>query len=792
MINLIAEARIERIIDKLLAQPMPDPGQAPHLVNIIKKRPELTIRRLVARIPLLAQIDQEKIQIYLRLLVSDQTLDVYWQLLSEVDLLSARVLLEVLKDCQDFDPNRLVSYLRDQKFPKSMIVEILLAQSEKLDAHLLIREFGQLDSLERNLICELLKNGVTESLIPELINRATAKDDQIRSCVAFLLGKTDSLKAIHVLRDLLKDPVKDVREAALSSLEDHLDYLDVATLFDLIRDPDIRIQYKAIDGIVRLKDPQTIDHLIVAIQDESEYVRRAAVEILNHVGTSKHIQALFSAIKDEDWWVRARAADALARIGGPTVIKAVVDLLKNKDEYLRRAAIEILNVIEDERAFVHLMGAIQDADWWVRERAIDALARMGNKAAVPALLPLIREESQTAIVTLRALAKLGSSSLLDYLEQALNRDEPALRIEAILTMTDLTDVDHWSWMKARLQPLTLESVDSEIREAAEDALSRLEERFASVYEEKDDLQTHGQAAGMSDLKAIKGVPILDENEFDINALRVGDVLGERFRYQRRVGRGAFGVVLLAEDLVRGEPVVLKFMHTRLSEDQNAVQRFQREHQFARKVNHPNVVRIYEFFKLGQHYVISMEYFPSTPLSADVRARKPLGMARSMHVVHEVAQGMAAAHAMGVIHRDLKPGNILVNESQDVKIVDFGVAVAVDGGDTRLTRTGLMVGTPRYMAPEQVLGKQTSERTDIYSLGVIFYELMTGRPPYKGDDNISVMYSHVQGGALPPQEINPQVSGTIGALVMRMMAVEPSQRFHSMIEVSETIENLMMV
>jgi serine/threonine-protein kinase len=164
----------------------------------------------------------------------------------------------------------------------------------------------------------------------------------------------------------------------------------------------------------------------------------------------------------------------------------------------------------------------------------------------------------------------------------------------------------------------------------------------------------------------------------------------------------------------------------------------------------------------------------------------LDLRRALNVMRDICAGMEAAHQASVIHRDLKPSNILINDESLVKIVDFGVAAAARDMDTRLTKTGLVIGTPTYMAPEQVLGKPIDTRTDIYSLGVIMYEIMTGRPPYVGGDSMAVMYQHVQGKPQAPREFNPQLPLALSAIILKAMAADPNARFQSMAELGASV------
>jgi serine/threonine-protein kinase len=155
--------------------------------------------------------------------------------------------------------------------------------------------------------------------------------------------------------------------------------------------------------------------------------------------------------------------------------------------------------------------------------------------------------------------------------------------------------------------------------------------------------------------------------------------------------------------------------------------------------------------------------------------------KALRYAADICTGMQIAHQQGIIHRDLKPANILINDDGLLKIVDFGVAAAASSGDTQLTKTGYVIGSPKYMAPEQILGKKVDERADIYSLGVILYEMLCGSPPYSRGDHMSVMYQHVQGKAPPVHEVNPEISRELSDVVSTAMSVDKSKRFSSMVE-----------
>jgi serine/threonine-protein kinase len=271
---------------------------------------------------------------------------------------------------------------------------------------------------------------------------------------------------------------------------------------------------------------------------------------------------------------------------------------------------------------------------------------------------------------------------------------------------------------------------------------------------------------------------------DADRLAPGAMLMERYRVIRRVGKGGFGAVVLVEDVVIGEDIILKFLNRDIAADANMIERFKHELRYARRITHENVIRIHDFLTLQKSHAISMEYFPSHSLSDELK-QGPLSLKRGLKIVWDICCGMRAAHQAGVVHRDLKPPNILLNAHGLVKVVDFGLA-ALNHTDARLTRTGVLIGTPTYMAPEQVRARTIDARTDIYSLGVIMYEIFTGRPPYVADDPMAVLFQHVEGKPTPPRQLKPEIPAAVEAIMLKAMWVDPARRFQSMDDLRKSI------
>jgi serine/threonine-protein kinase len=373
----------------------------------------------------------------------------------------------------------------------------------------------------------------------------------------------------------------------------------------------------------------------------------------------------------------------------------------------------------------------------------------------------------------------------------------------------LTDEGRADRVRVQLQD-QLGNADPTVARAAQRALTELEVRFASDAKLMPPIAATGTQGGRTVPPAPTAPPasrtlLIPEKEvaqavhqastaaggrLDISTLTPGDMVDGRYKYIERIGRGAFGTVLLMEDQVVDERLILKFLNPNVAEDEEVMKRFVHELRYSRKITHRNVIRIYDFLYIQGNYAISMEYFPSHTLGAEVVNEKPMPLKRAIQFGIDIATGMAVAHQVGIIHRDLKPANVLINDDGLLKIVDFGVAAAQREGDTQLTKTGYVIGSPKYMAPEQILGRKVDERADIYALGVILYEALTGVPPYSRGDHMSVMYQHVQGKARPPQEINPALPPGLADLVMRAMSVDKSKRYQTMDEIRTALERFL--
>lgn len=260
------------------------------------------------------------------------------------------------------------------------------------------------------------------------------------------------------------------------------------------------------------------------------------------------------------------------------------------------------------------------------------------------------------------------------------------------------------------------------------------------------------------------------------ARRIPQTLAGRYEVVRRVGVGGMADVYLADDTKMGRQVALKILHPQYAGDESFVERFKREALAAAKLQHPNIVQIYDSGKQGDFNFIVMEYVEGRSLKDYLADEGPLEVAEATHIAREVLTALAYAHRTGLVHRDIKPGNILLSEDGKVQVTDFGIARA-EAGST-MTQTGTILGTAYYLSPEQAQGLPLDGRSDIYSLGVVYYEMLTGRRPFEGDSPVSIAYKHVREMPKLPSTHRPDIPRSLEAIVVTAMAKRPEDRYSS--------------
>jgi len=270
-------------------------------------------------------------------------------------------------------------------------------------------------------------------------------------------------------------------------------------------------------------------------------------------------------------------------------------------------------------------------------------------------------------------------------------------------------------------------------------------------------------------------------------LTTGSTFAERYQIIEELGKGGMGKVYKALDKEIDGKVALKLIKPEVAADKNTIKRFRNELKMARDIAHKNVCRMYDLNREEGSYYITMEYVPGEDLKSFIRRSGQLAVGTTLRIAKEVCEGLSEAHKLGVVHRDLKPSNIMIDKEGNARIMDFGIARSIAGKG--ITGAGVMIGTPEYMSPEQVEGKEVDQRSDIYSLGVILYEMVTGRVPFEGDTPLSIAVKQKTEIPKEPRELNTQIPEDLSRVILRCMEKDKEKRYQSAGEVRSELENI---
>jgi serine/threonine-protein kinase len=718
-------------------------------------------------------------------MVNQDTLPAFLEGLRSGQLHIEQTATLVLARSATFDVTQLFALFADPRVPRARLETILDAQAVNVHPTALLRVLPALGKEARNTAYRMLERTADSSILAEALDMAKHPEWWIRLHVAKLLARLPGPAANAAMTKLVRDENGAVRIEAVRAVQRMQAREAIPALCTRLRDQDLKVQTAAIEALVGLADVSAVPHLLDALKDESEYVRRGAVEVLNQVVTPEAIKDLVTALKDADWWVRVRAADALGTLGGPKVVDAVMELTRDPDEFARRYSIEILNTVPDARAVPVLIEALEDEDWWVRERAVDALGKTGVPEAVDPLLRMMSRDSRAVPLCVRALGSIGGERVVEPLSRLAESSDTDIRREAIQALTSLLTRE----LPEGARQSVVAVLDKAGVRTVRQVLKPMSVRGGKHPEAApagapapgapaNAPATPDAAAAGANAPAGANTPAAEAARLHFQKLAPGTELLGRFRIAQRIGGGGFGTVYQVEDILVKETLVLKVLSPQLSLDPTMIKRFVQELKLTRRITHPNVIRIHDLLDLDGAHAISMEHFAARDLGALLRQEGPLSPARAIHVAEQTLEGLVAAHAAGVYHRDIKPANLLVGDGDQVKIVDFGLASMSHSSHSRLTQSGILVGTPEYISPEQITGTDVDARSDLYSLGVVLYEAMSGRQPFSGATAVNVLFQHLEATVPPLSSVAAGIPPAVNDIVMKAMARHPHDRYAS--------------
>ncbi|MCP4232428.1 MAG: protein kinase [Aestuariibacter sp.] len=684
---------------------------------------------------------------------------------------------DMLSQSQPVNAVKLFNRLHEKEASCAEIIELLKAQVSGLKPEDIINNALKLDgrdALELLALAEDSEQPVDLSALrfqPDKIGDTTFKAALVR-----YFGNVHQLAVVELIAKFLSDPSKLVILEVLKSLNKLNFRFDVAIVLPFLADMNSVEQKLAIELIEKQADAALLIKLPPFLSTKSPLINDALLNIIAGHATEESLEKLLYQLEAEDSWSRGHIVTSLQALSHEKLKRVARTLGANENEFVRSSAQKISGYQLDADDLEKIGEFALNENWQVRQRAIQTLGKSAQRGAIIVLKEVLKQWPDTAISVLDAVKLLGFSKGLEIAFKCIVNDEPSVQRVALETIALVTSEKHA--LKSRDGVvLGLPRLNLELTELAKQTIRELTLKF--------------------NLPALSGEKVEQDAteivEVHTNSklpdFKAGSTWMDRYHIKKVIGQGAMGRVVLAEDDVMEELLILKFMHPELTIDQESRERFKREVKYARRVGHPNVIRVHDLLFQGNVCAISMEYFKSRGLEKVLKQDQGFNTQPGLQILYQISDGMTAAHEQAVIHRDLKPSNVLIDEFSHVKIADFGIASASSGAESTLTQTGSIIGSPAYLAPERIAEMEADNRSDIYSLGVIAYFMFSGQLPYVGQP-MAVLMQHREGKAPMVHEVNSSANIEVSRFIKKMMEVDPANRPQTMLEVRDELKTLL--
>lgn len=688
---------------------------------------------------------------------------------------------------QAVDASKIYRQLQEPGADIGAVIELLDAQKQFLRPEDIINHSLKLDSEYAQIMLQLVEG----SEIPIDLSKLNFQLDKIDSVeyrikLLHYLGSINEPKVPLIVARFLDDDNKVVILEALKTLSRMQFSFDLSVLLPYAESMS-GIQHEQVMNILGERaDAELVPHLSAYLSGKSEELNDFFGKIVATRSDAKNFEKFLRRLILEEADTQRQAIDCVKKFSNKDLTRLAHELSNHDNEAIRGLAqCLVVNLIEGEDLDKIEKFLLND-NARVRERAIQSLAKSANRGAISMLQKLVNEWPEDTLLALRGVQQLGFEHGLELAYDSLRVRDPLVQRAALETIETLVN-DNCAEDGRNNIVNSMKRIDAGLQEYANGIVSKLNDKYGLadfVVEKKKPsadmlVKPDIQLSGTGESR----VPS------SLDDFTPGSVWMDRYHIKKEIGRGAMGRVLLVEDDMVDEELIIKFMLPGLTIDKKSTERFKREVKYARRISHRNVIRVHDLLIKDGVCAISMEYFKSRGLDSILKEGQPFDLREGLKLLYQIASGMAAAHEQEVIHRDLKPSNVLINGEGHLKIVDFGIASAGTASESTLTQTGSIIGSPAYLAPERAIGTDADERSDIYSLGVIAYYVLSGKLPYTGAP-MEVVMQHRKGNARPISEVNPGVTAEIAELVAGMMKVEPAERMQSMAGVRDRIRALL--